>query len=75
MVDREVKAHRQVDHPNVMPLEDFEIVSKGKDREARLLFPYCKVCTSTGNFSIKQKCFRVRFLSEIQGTLNILDVH
>ena len=44
MVEREVKAHRLVDHPNVMPLVDHEVVVKGENREARMLFPYYKVC-------------------------------
>ena len=43
MVDREVKAHRLVDHPNVMPLIDYEIVKKGENTEARLLFPFYQV--------------------------------
>jgi len=42
MVEREVKAHRLVDHPNVMPLVDHEVVVKGENREARMLFPYYK---------------------------------
>eukprot|EP00112_Aurelia_sp_Birch-Aquarium-sp1_P018967 Seg4602.1 transcript_id=Seg4602.1/GoldUCD/mRNA.D3Y31 product="Serine/threonine-protein kinase 16" protein_id=Seg4602.1/GoldUCD/D3Y31 len=40
MVDREVKAHRLVDHPNVMPLIDYEVVKKGENTEARMLFPF-----------------------------------
>ena len=44
MVDREVKAHRLVDHPHVMPLIDYEVVAKGENREARLLFPFYQVC-------------------------------
>ena len=47
MVEREVKAHRLVDHPNVMSLVDHEIVVKGENREARMLFPYYKVYTDT----------------------------
>ena len=43
MVSREVKAHRLVSHPNVMPLVDYEIVAKGDDKEALLLFPYYPV--------------------------------
>ena len=43
MVEREVKAHRLVDHPNIMPLVDYEVVVKGENKEARLLFPYFKV--------------------------------
>ena len=43
MVDREVKAHRLVDHPNVMPLIDYEIVRKGENTEARMLFPFYQV--------------------------------
>eukprot|EP00795_Rhopilema_esculentum_P000061 gene61-9670_t len=40
MVDREVTAHRLFDHPNIMPLIDYEIVVKGENREARMLFPF-----------------------------------
>lgn len=40
MVEREVKAHRLVDHPNIMPLVDHETVTKGENREARMLFPF-----------------------------------
>eukprot|EP00794_Sanderia_malayensis_P006786 gene6786-7552_t len=42
MVTREVNAHNMLSHPNVMPLVDYEVVSKGDDKEARLLFPYYK---------------------------------
>lgn len=44
MVEREVKAHRLANHPNIMPLVDYEVVVKGDNREARLLFPYYQVC-------------------------------
>ena len=43
MIEREVKAHSSVNHPNVMPLIDHEVVVKGENKEARLLFPYHKV--------------------------------
>lgn len=43
MVEREVKAHRLVDHPNIMPLVDHETVTKGENREARMLFPFFQV--------------------------------
>eukprot|EP00794_Sanderia_malayensis_P006779 gene6779-7542_t len=42
MVTREVNAHNMLSHPNVMSLVDYEVVSKGDDKEARLLFPYYK---------------------------------
>jgi len=45
MIEREVKAHSSVNHPNVMPLIDHEVVVKGENKEARLLFPYHKLGT------------------------------
>lgn len=43
MVRREVKSHRMINHPNVMPLIAYEIIEKSNSREARLLFPYHKL--------------------------------
>ena len=43
MVEREVKAHRLVDHSNVMPLIDYEVVVKGENKEARMIFPFYEV--------------------------------
>ena len=43
MVTREIKAHKAIDNPFVMPLIDCEIVTKRDMKEARMLFPYHKV--------------------------------
>ena len=41
--EREVQAHRAVDHPNVLLLHDYDVVSKGTYKEARMLVAYYKV--------------------------------
>lgn len=52
MVTREIKAHKAIDNPYVMPLIDCETVTKRNMREARMLFPYHKVnnCCNTSTF-------------------------
>ncbi|XP_048589116.1 probable serine/threonine-protein kinase DDB_G0291350 isoform X2 [Nematostella vectensis] len=40
--EREVEAHRSIDHPNVMAMHDVEIVSKKNYKEARMLLDYYK---------------------------------
>lgn len=41
--EREVQAHRAVDHPNVLLLHDYDVVTKGTYKEARMLVAYYKV--------------------------------
>lgn len=43
MVNREIKMHQTILHPNVMPLVGHEIIEKNSGREGRLLFPYHKL--------------------------------
>ena len=57
MVEREIKAHRLVDHPNIMPLVDYEVVVKGENKEARLLFPFYQVYAIS--LLIKESCIKV----------------
>ncbi|XP_074621000.1 serine/threonine-protein kinase 16-like [Acropora palmata] len=40
--EREVQAHRAVDHPNVLLLHDYDVVTKGTYKEARMLVAYYK---------------------------------
>lgn len=41
--EREVEAHRAVDHPSVLALHDVDVVTKGTYKEARMLVTYYKV--------------------------------
>lgn len=41
--EREVDAHRAVDHPSVLALHDVDVVTKGTYKEARMLVTYYKV--------------------------------
>lgn len=40
--EREVEAHRAVDHPSVLSLHDVDVVAKGTYKEARMLVTYYK---------------------------------
>ncbi|CAH3149019.1 unnamed protein product [Porites evermanni] len=40
--EREIEAHRAVDHPSVLALHDVDVVSKGTFKEARMLVTYYK---------------------------------
>ena len=50
MVTREIKAHKAIDNPYVMPLIDYQTVTKRNMKEARMLFPYHKVRSFFLNF-------------------------
>ena len=41
--DREVEAHRAVEHPSVLALHDVDVVTKGTYKEGRMLVTYYKV--------------------------------
>lgn len=40
--EREVEAHRAVDHPSILALHDVDVVTKGTYKEARMLVTYYK---------------------------------
>lgn len=41
--EREVEAHRAVNHPSILALHDVDVVTKGTYKEARMLVTYYKV--------------------------------